>query len=146
MDKSVLLFDRLEYIFLTEGFEKGIQFIYELSDIVRLNDLIAILSVDCATFTEREVNILEKETKKIEPRFITTVAEELRKILSYIYQQNSTGIKPSYSEVGRSLQISRPTARKRIKRLVITGYIVEQIIGKSKILEISSKGRSLLQK
>jgi len=146
MDKSVLLFDRLEYIFLTEGFEKGIQFIYELSDIVRLNDLIAILSVDCATFTEREVNILEKEIKKIEPRFITTVAEELRKILRYIYQQNSTGIKPSYSEVGRSLQISRPTARKRIKRLVITGYIVEQIIGKSKILEISSKGRSLLQK
>jgi len=146
MDKSVLLFDRLEYIFLTEGFENGIQFIYELSDIIKLNDLIAILSVDCATFTEREVNILEKETKKIEPRFITTVAEELRKVLHYIYQQNSTGIKPSYSEVGRSLQISRPTARKRIKRLVITGYIVEQIIGKSKILEISSKGRSLLQK
>jgi len=144
-DKNVLLFDRLEYIFLTEGFENAIKFIYELSDIVRLNDFVAILSIDPTIFTERELQILEKETKRIEPRFITAIAEELRDVIYFLYQQNSIGIKPSYSDVGRSLQISRPTARKRIKRLITTGYIIEQNLGKTKILEISSKGKDILK-
>ncbi len=142
--KSAVLIDRLEYLLVTEGFEKTILFIYKLRDIAYLRNLVVILSVDDSTFKERELEILEKETKQVEPRFITNVAEELRDILYTIYQQNALGIKPSYSDIGQFLQISRPTVRKRINRLVTTGYIIENKIGKRKILEISIKGRELL--
>jgi PAS domain S-box-containing protein len=143
-DKSVVLIDRLEYLFNTEGSEMAILFIYKLRDIAYLRDLVVILSIDDSTFKDRELQILEKETKQIEPRFITNIADELRDILHIIYQQNALGSKPSYSDIGQLLQISRPTVRKRIKRLVTTGYIIEHKLGKRKLLEISTKGTGLL--
>ena len=105
--------------------------------------MIVILSIDSTTLTERELRILEKETHQIKTRFMAKIAEEFLEILRLIYQQNNLLYKPSYSDIGEELQISRPTVRKRIKQLLATGYLIEHKKGKSKILEISGKGRRL---
>lgn len=141
--KSVILIDRLEYFFLKEGFENVMQFVYKLREITYLKNLVVILSIDSATISEREQRILEKETRQIEPRFMAKIAEEFLEILRFVYQQNNLGSKPSYSRIGEELQISRPTVRKRVKQLIVTGYLLEHKKGKSKIIEISGKGRML---
>ncbi|UCG01595.1 MAG: PAS domain S-box protein [Candidatus Heimdallarchaeota archaeon] len=141
--KSVILIDRLEYLFLKEGLENAIQFVYKLKEITYLRNLVVILSIDSATISERELLILEKETHQIEPRFMAKIAEEYLEILRFVYQQNNLGLKPSYSGIGEGLKISRPTVRKRIKQLILTGYLHEHKKGKSKIVEISGKGRML---
>ncbi|MFX1515544.1 MAG: PAS domain S-box protein [Promethearchaeota archaeon] len=141
--KSVILIDRLEYLFLKEGLEKAIQFIYKLKEITYLRNLVVILSIDSTTISERELRILEKETRQIEPRFMAKIAEEYLEILKFVYQQNNLGLKPTYSGIGKELQISRPTVRKRVKQLRVLGYLLEHKKGKSKILEISEKGRML---
>ncbi len=143
-DKKVILLDRLEYLFNTEGFDKMINFIYSLSDFAFLQRSIVILSVDNSALADREMQIIEKETKDIEQRFITQLAEELMDVLQIIYQQNSLGIKPSYSDVGQLMQISRPTTRKRIKHLLTTSYVSEITLGKRKLLEVTTKGITLL--
>ncbi|MFX0122165.1 MAG: PAS domain S-box protein [Candidatus Hodarchaeota archaeon] len=141
--KSVILIDRLEYLFLKEGLEKAVQFVYKLKEITYLRNLVVILSIDSATVSERELLILEKETHQIKPRFMAKIAEEFLEILRFVYQQNNLGLKPSYSGIGEELKISRPTVRKRIKQLITTGYLHEHKKGKSKIVEISGKGRML---
>jgi PAS domain S-box-containing protein len=141
---KVILIDRMEYLFNTEGFNKTIKFVYTLNDFAFLQKLIVILSVDSSALTDREMQIIEKETKDIELRFITKLAEELMDVIHVIYQQNTLGIKPSYSDVGQLIQISRPTTRKRIKNLMTTGYISEFTLGKRKLLEVTTKGISLL--
>lgn len=141
--KTVILIDRLEYLITQEGFTKAIQFVYGLNEFINQNNLIVILSIDSSTISERELHILEKEAKPIEPKFLTKISEELREILRVVFQQNNLGHKPSYSFIGDELQISRPTTRKRLKQLVATGYLIEQSKGKSKVLEISTQGRSL---
>ncbi|MHA2290297.1 MAG: PAS domain S-box protein, partial [Promethearchaeota archaeon] len=141
--KSVFLFDRLEYLFLKEGYNKVTKFIFRLSEVAYFNNLVVLLSLDPSTLREREIAILEKETYPLEPRFIAKISEEFLQILKYIFQQNGIGVKPSYSDVGEKLDISRPTARKRIKNLVSRGYLVEHQTGKSKFLELSGKGELL---
>jgi len=141
--KSVILIDRLEYLFLKEGLEKAIQFVYKIKEITYLRNLVVILSIDNATISERELLILEKETHQIEPLFMAKIPEEFLEILRFVYRQNNLGVKPSYSGIGEELQISRPTVRKRIKQLIATGYLLEHKKGKSKNVEISGKGRIL---
>ncbi|MHA1443859.1 MAG: PAS domain S-box protein, partial [Candidatus Hodarchaeales archaeon] len=141
--RSVFLFDRLEYIFLTEGFEAAVKIIYQLSEVAYLNNLVILLSLDDTALSEREVAVIEKETLSIEPRFMAKISEEFLEILRYIFQQNNLGNKPSYSEVGEQLRVSRPTLRKRLKHLLVRGYLVERKIGKTKSLELSRQGVSL---
>jgi PAS domain S-box-containing protein len=142
-NKSVMLIDRLEYLFLKEGFNNAIQFIFNLKELTYLKNLIIILSIDSVTISERELRVLEKETQEIKPRFMAKIAEELLEILRYVFQQNNLGLKPSYSDIGEGLKISRPTIRKRVKRLKAAGYLLEDKKGKSKVVEISGKGRML---
>ena len=143
LGKSVLLIDRLEYLFLKEGFEKAMQFVYKLKEITYLNNLIVILSIDSATLSEREVRVLEKEARQIEPQFMAKIADEFLEILRFVYQQNNLGAKPSYADIREELKISRPTVRKRVKQLMATGYLHEHKKGKSKQVDISGKGRML---
>jgi PAS domain S-box-containing protein len=140
---SALLIDRIEYLFVSEGFQKAMRFIYQLQDQAYLMNLVVLISLDSSTFSERDLKILEKETHQLEPRFIAKISEELLEILRLVFQQNNLGIKPKYSEVGEMLRISRPTARKRIKNLVTRGYLLEHEKGKSKFLELSGKGELL---
>jgi PAS domain S-box-containing protein len=141
--KSVFLFDRLEYLFIKEGFNRVAKLIFNLNELAYMNSLVVLLSLDSSTLDEREILILERETYSLEPRFIAKFSEEFLDILKYIFQQNGVGVKPSYSDVGEVLEISRPTARKRIKHLVSRGYLIEHQTGKSKFLELSGKGELL---
>ncbi|MFX0051529.1 MAG: DUF835 domain-containing protein, partial [Candidatus Hermodarchaeota archaeon] len=146
-DKSVILIDRLEYLFLKEGPENAMHFVYKLRETTYLKNLIVIMSIDNTTLTEREFHILEKETQPIESRsYMARLPEEWLEVLRFVYQQNNLGSKPSYSEIGEDLQISLPTVRKRIKQLVAIRYLIEHKVGKRKTLELSSNGRRLFMK
>jgi Mn-dependent DtxR family transcriptional regulator len=63
-----------------------------------------------------------------------------------IYEKNSSGSKPSFSEIGDELKLSKPTFRKRVRRLINGGYVVEITKGNKKVLELTQKGRSLFFK
>jgi len=141
--KTVLLLDRLEFLFLNNSFDDVMKFVFHLNESVYLNNSVVLLSADTTTLTDRQLNTLEREIPPLEPRFMAKISEENLSILKFIFQQNKEGIKPSYSEIGNQLQISRPTARKRIKYLISVGYLSEHKLGKTKKVELSSKGELL---
>ncbi|MFX1422757.1 MAG: PAS domain S-box protein [Promethearchaeota archaeon] len=145
-NKSVILIDRIEYLVTSKGFNQTIQFIYRLGDIVYLKSSIAILVSDTLALSKKELRILEKETKEIELRSLAALSEENLEVMRLIYQKNNLGIKPSYSDIGKELNISRPTTRRRIKKLLATGYLIDHKKGNSKVLECTDKGRLLFLK
>ncbi|MHA2247720.1 MAG: PAS domain S-box protein [Candidatus Hodarchaeales archaeon] len=140
---SIILFDRLDYLISKYGFKDTLKFVYKLKDIAIIRNLIILLSIDPDTITRRKLKLLEKETKPIESKFLAQLSHEILQLLRYIYRLNKSGIKPSYSNIGNSLKLSRPTTRKKIKQLIVTGYINEQRSGNQKILELTEKGLSL---
>ncbi len=143
LNRMAFLIDRLDYLVSNNGFENTLYFIQNLREIAYLKDHIIILSVDPETLDEKETRLLEKECSQIESRHMTKLPENLLEVMKLIFTQNKSGMKPTYTDVGKELGISKPTARKRIRRLVNHGYLMESTHGRFKLIEITEKGREL---
>ncbi len=144
--KSAVLIDRLDYLIFKYGFRETLAFLYNLRDTVYLKEQVIILSIDPSTISEEELNLIQKEMSEIEQRQVARPGEAQFEIIEKIYEKNSSGIKPSFSEIGTELGLSKPTFRKRVRSLIANGYVVELTKGNKKVLELTQKGRSLFFK
>lgn len=141
--KTVILLDRIDYLILKYGFDKTLNFINSLKDLAYFNGLIILLTLDYQLLTDRELKYIEKDTKKIELRHGEALSDDLLEILKYVYSMNKKGLKPSFSDVGNKLSITRPTIKKRIDSLMISDYVNISTNGPCKVVELTQKGKDL---
>lgn len=141
--KNVILLDRIDYLITKYGFNETLNFFQNIRDLAYLNDLIIIVPIDPQLINETELKYLEKDTKEIELRCGKTLPDDLLEITRYIYSKNKSGLKPSFSDIGIEFDITRPTIKKRIDKLVETNYLNISVNGRSKVVEITQKGRDL---
>jgi len=141
--KHVIVIDRLDYLIAKNGFETTLFFIFRLMDIVYLSNHIIIVALDPAIINEKERKLLRKEMRMIESIAEAPLPEELIEILEFVHKRNIMGEKPSYTDIVEAFNISRPTARKRIKNLINEEYIFELTKGRSKVLGITAKGKAI---
>ena len=141
--KSVILLDRIDYLITKYSFEETLKFFQNIRDLAYLNDLIILVPIDPQLLSEKELKYLEKDTKEIEPRYGKKLSEDLLEILRYVYSKNKSGIKPSFSDIGIEFNITRPTIKKRIDKLIEANYLNISINGRNKVVELTQKGRDL---
>lgn len=142
--KNVVLIDRIEYLIFKNGFNNTLTFIQHIRELAYLRGNIIILSLDPSILNNQELRLLEKECSEVQVKMDRReLPKELLKILRYIYEENKSGIKPSYNNIGQKLNISKPTVRKRIKELIIIGYIKEMEKGRNKVIDLTDMGRNL---
>lgn len=146
LPRSVVLIDRLDYLISLNSFEETIKFIFSLREIAILSGIVILLSLDENTISLIELKKLEKETREVNPCFINEIPAELFDILRYVYNNNNIGVKPSYKQITEHLKVTRPTARRRIRELIATNYLLENQIGRLKLLEISIKTMAIFLK
>jgi PAS domain S-box-containing protein len=140
---KAVLFDRLDYLVTRIGFKNTLLLVHRLGEIAQHNGHIIFLSVDPATLEAREVRLLEKEGRLVEPLVRESVPEELLETMKYIYEKNIVGVRPTLASIGRDLGLSQPTVRKRIRELLQPGYIALHAKGSGKTLELTEKGRAV---
>ncbi len=143
---SVVFVDRLDYLISKNGFKKTLGFVQRLAETVIINGPIVLLTIDPDTISKKELRLLEKEAKKPEPYHKTPLPEEFLEILRFLYEENNMGAKPSYTKIGSIIGASRPTSRKRIKKLITQGYARDSIKGNQKVVELTEKGRKMFTK
>jgi hypothetical protein len=141
--KNVILLERLDYLITQQGFEKTLQFIQKLSSMVYVTKSVALVHIDPLTIGERELMLIEKETKVFQKS--AELEEELAELLMYVYNRNVGGEKPNLKQVTRDLSLSRNTARKRINTLRTKGLLILKEKGRQKVLEITRKGEDLIR-
>ncbi|MHC1624917.1 MAG: PAS domain S-box protein, partial [Methermicoccaceae archaeon] len=141
--KSAILIDRLDYFIFKNGVKETISFVQRLKDIAYITDFIIILSIDPSTMNQRELRLLEKECKEVELMYREEIPNALLDILKIVYKQNTLGLRPCYTDISKELGISNPTARKRIRRLISFGYLRDKTEGRSKVIELTERGRNL---
>lgn len=142
--KNIILLERLDYLISQQGFEETLQFIQKLSSLVYVTKSIALLQIDPLTIEERELILIEKETKKFKEEQ-PVLEEELLEMLRYVYEKNIRGIKPNLKQVTRDLSMSRNTVRKRINALRLRNFLVLKEKGREKILEITRMGEDFVR-
>ncbi|MFQ6136189.1 MAG: PAS domain S-box protein [Candidatus Hydrothermarchaeales archaeon] len=139
---SVILLDRLDYLIARNGFEETLHFIQGLNELFYIEDSILVLSIDPRTLTHRELSFLENETNKVESKFVSSIPDDLLDILKLVYKQNKLGEYPSYKEIGKNLNITKGTVRKRINALKGKGLVIDRKKGRFKLLELTEEGRA----
>ncbi len=142
-ENDVVLLDRLDYLITKNGFEAVLKFLQKLSELFYTEKRVLLLSLDPATLDTRELAILEKETAPPAPKHHLAIPHDLYSVLKFVYSENRGGKMPSYREIGSNFGITKPTTRKRIGELRSRGYLMELKRGRSKVLELTEKGKEL---
>ena len=142
----VVFLDRLDYLISKVSFKKTLSLIHHLRELIFLKGAIVIISLDQYLLRPENLRQLEKECRNVEPLHKKIISDDLFTILKFVYRQNTHGIKPSYSSLGKELNISKPTVRKRIGDLLATGYLREDTKGRNKAVELTERSRQLFWK
>lgn len=140
---TAILIERLDYLKSKTQFAEILSFVQNMREIAYLKGHVIILSVDPSTLKSRELRQLEKEAMKVEPLHKAMLPEDLFEILRVVYEQDILGVNLSYTDVGERIKVSKPTGRKRIRTLIDHGYLKEVKKGRSKVVALTEKGRSL---
>lgn len=140
----VIFLERLDYLISQRGFEKTLQFIQKLSSLVYVTKSVGILHIDPLTIGERELLLIEKETRPFGEKK-PELEEELAEILRYVYEKNLRGVKPNLKQVTKDLSLSRNTARKRINALRFKNLVILKEKGREKVLEVTRIGEGLVR-
>jgi len=143
--KGVVYLDLLDFLIFKLGFDATLAFVQHLREQAYLIGHIIILTVDSALLKGRNLRQLGKETTEVTPRFGEYMDEGVFEVMRFVYQQNREGIKPSYSEIGEVLEISKPTVRKRIRHVINRAYAREFARGSYKTLELTEMGVRFFQ-
>jgi DNA-binding MarR family transcriptional regulator len=143
---QAFLLERLDYLISKNGFKKTLAFVQTLNEIAHLRNHIIILSVDPTVVRKNDIRQLEKETVDVEAIYQGKLPHDVLSLLRIVHEQNVMGLKPTYSFLGEELRISKPTTRKRVRKLIGAGYLHESVDGRSKILELTEKGRSVFDR
>ncbi|MEE8168827.1 MAG: DUF835 domain-containing protein, partial [Candidatus Hydrothermarchaeales archaeon] len=141
MRDSVVLLDRIDYLIFQKGFNECLNFIQHLAEVFYLSKAILIITLDPDVLDAKEIALLEKETMEVKPKTEPLFPENTFEVLEYIWEQNREGKKPRMQLVQKIFGISRPTASKKIKILKNMGVITDTKIGRTRLLEITEKGK-----
>lgn len=144
--KTVVHIDRIDYLIQKNGFPATLECLHRIRESAYLNMYICILSIDPITMKQEELRRIEKEGKCLESFHTQVITDKLFEIMKLIFEQNSMGLKPSYTVIGDELCVSKPTMRKRIQALRTSGYIKENVIGRRKTLELTTEGKQLFMR
>jgi predicted transcriptional regulator len=74
----------------------------------------------------------------------TLLPEKMIALLRFVREEEELGKKPSHKDICRGLNITRNTARMRIRHLADTGFLVETKDGREKLVKLTQKGTKLL--
>jgi len=139
----VILFDRMDYLILKNGFKKTMEFIQLLSELLYIQKSVMLISLDPEILEPNDLRWLEKEAKEVKLKEAPDFPEDLYEILEFVNDQNKSSVKPAHKDIEKELNISRTTASKRIQKIVQLGLISNRKDGTSKVLIITEKGRQL---
>jgi PAS domain S-box-containing protein len=145
--KSLIFIDRLDYLISLNSFEKVIQTLYEINDIIREKKSIIIIRLNYELLDKNNKISIEQEFEKIPTHLIDQISIKKNsfEILNYINEQNKKYSQVNYQKIGSYFNISKVTVKKRIEALIKDELILHKKQGRSKTLYVTEKGKKIIK-
>jgi PAS domain S-box-containing protein len=146
-NNTIILIDRMDYLIINNPFESIMKTFYKINDLVQKHNSILLLRVNPLIINQNQIAILKDEFKKVPSQKISDIqiSQKLFEILFHIQNEIERNFTVTYGNIGKKFSISKVTAKKRLESLIDSGLIFSRKQGKTKILNITAKGRNLLR-
>jgi predicted transcriptional regulator len=146
--RGVILINDIHYFITKFSFIEFINTCYEIIDSISQSESILLLSLNKLIVSENQFAVLESEFEPLPGKNIDVIEmkDELFEIIQFIYEENSKNALVSFTKLMTRFNIVYFTASKRIERLFEEGLVFTKKYGKTRIIHLTEKGKSLVQK
>jgi PAS domain S-box-containing protein len=146
--ESVILLDGIHYLLTRFSFEKFIEALFQINEMMVKNKSILFTRFDPSLVDINKMAIIENElqvlpSQKIEGLIIEDVVYDT---LKFIHEQNQNNVLVSFKKIMAKFNIAYVTAAKRLGTLETKGLVFTKRHGKLRTVYISEKGKTLLHK
>lgn len=145
---SLILLERIDYLLTRFSFEKFVEALYRINDIVLKNKSILLIHLNPSLLDKRQMTIIENELQPLPSKKIDDIEieDELYDILRFIYEQNQNNLMVPFKKIRQRFSIAYSTTAIKLKALEDKDLIFIKKYGRFKTLHISEKGKALLSK
>jgi len=145
---AVVLLDGVHYLVTRFSFEKFLEFLYKINELIIKNRSILFLRFDPSVVDKTEMSVLENELQMLPSQKVEgiIIQDNLYDMLKFIYQQNEKNSLVPYKKIMEKFNIAYSTAAKRLEELGNKGLIFTKRQGKLRTVFVSDKGKTLLHK
>jgi len=140
---SVVLFDRVDYLVNMHGFAGFLRMVYSINDLVKASNAIMIMNADENALEPKEITLLERELEELpsmKSKLQNDLNDDLYQLLTFVNGQTRT----TFKNIGKTLEITKTTTRKRINKLVEMDLLSVDKNGRNKIVQVTDKVKGFL--
>jgi len=146
--QSIIVIDGAHYFITKFSFEKFIDALYKINDLVLKSQLIVMLRIDPSIVDSSQMAIFENEfqllpSQKLEGVILDDVISDM---LKYVHEQNQSNSMVSIKKIITKSNVAYSTAAKRLDILEEKGLILIKKQGKFQTVYVTEKGKALLHK
>ncbi len=146
--KSIIAIDGAHYFITKFSFEKFIDAMYKINDLVLKSQLIVVLRIDPSIVDNSQMAIFENEfqllpSQKLDGLILDDILYDM---LKYVYEQNQSNSMVSFKKIITNSNVAYSTAAKRLNLLEEKGLIFLKKQGKYRTVYVTEKGKTLLHK
>jgi PAS domain S-box-containing protein len=146
--KSIIVIDGAHYFITKFSFEKFIDALYQINDLVLNSKLIVVLRIDPSIVDTNQMAIFENEfqllpSQKLEGLILDDVLYDM---LKYVYEQNQSNSMVTIKKIITKSNVAYSTAAKRLDLLEDKGLIFIKKQGKFQTVYATEKAKALLHK
>lgn len=145
---AAMCLNRVDYLISRFGFDRVLDFLYRVNDLMRMKQGLFLLRVNKTLFSSEQVCFLQEEFSMLPSQQMQDVSLEdvLYNVLGFIFKENEKSSLVSHKNICNHFGIVKVTAQKRIEDLLKKGLIISRNRGRSKFLHVTDKGRELLHR
>ena len=120
----------------------------KIKDLALEKESIIILSINPNVIDEKKLAALESQAIDIFGKYLKSkveLEEKEMEILKYINEQNIQNKLISFKDITKQFNITKPTTRAKIGKLLALNLVLVEKKGRSKALKITSAGRRIIR-
>lgn len=146
--RSLILLDRIDYLFTIFSFDEFIKYLYIIVNNISNHNTILLVRCNPLILTDSQLALIKEELMPLPSKSIDNIEleENIFELLEFINSQNKKNVQLTFSKIGQAFSITKVTVAKRLKILEEKDLIIIKKHGREKIVHISDKGISLLNK
>jgi DNA-binding MarR family transcriptional regulator len=147
--KSVILLDRIDFLVVTSSFNRFMESLYQITEIVSETNSILLVLINPENMDKKQISIIQSELRPLlyDSLYETNhhnIDDKTYEVMKYLLLSKENHLQVNLKKIKREIDLTYPTVSKKIKQLHEMGLINVKKKGREKSLYLTKSGENLL--